>query len=160
MPVTNNQSGFTLIEAMITLVVFSVGLLGMAALQQGALRSSTSASWQSHAAWYAYDIADRMRSNRAAALNDDYSGADTDNPPSDPGCVQSGCSPNQLADTDIVSWAEQVAALPEGRGVITAGPVTGQFTVSVIWGESGEGCDPDNADAYDGQACYRLMVDI
>ena len=54
------------------LVVLSVGLLGIAALQMTSLRNNRGAHLRSQAQVMAYDITDRMRANRNAALANAY----------------------------------------------------------------------------------------
>ena len=66
------QRGFTLIEAMVALVVLSIGLLGMASMQVGALRLSTSAYYRSIAATKASELAERMRANLPGVYDNDY----------------------------------------------------------------------------------------
>src|SRR5690606_37316619 len=61
--------GFTLIEVLIALVVMSVGLLGLASLQTNTLAFNRDAYLRSQATALAYDIIDRMRANRDAAVN-------------------------------------------------------------------------------------------
>lgn len=58
--------GFSIIEVLVALVILSVGLLGLAALQAEGLRGSSSAIQRTAAVNLASDIADRMRANRAA----------------------------------------------------------------------------------------------
>src|SRR6185295_1538044 len=64
--------GFTMIEVLVSLVVLSIGLLGVAALQLTSLRSNHSSAMRSQATFLAYDIIDRMRANRAAAIAGKY----------------------------------------------------------------------------------------
>jgi type IV pilus assembly protein PilV len=91
--------GFTLVEALVALVVLSIGLLGVAALQLTSLRANTSASSRSQATFLAYDITDRMRANRTAAINDAYNidfGEET------------ATSPTTVAEKDLQDWIERV----------------------------------------------------
>jgi len=67
-----NEQGFTLIEVLVALVILSVGLLGLAALQTGGLRNNNSALIRSQAVLAAEDILDRMRANRTNALGENY----------------------------------------------------------------------------------------
>src|SRR5262245_50380565 len=60
------QSGMTLVEVLVTLVLISVGLLGIAALQLTTLKSNKDAYVRSQASALAGDILDRMRANTAA----------------------------------------------------------------------------------------------
>ena len=55
------QKGLSLIEVMITLAVFSFGLLALAALMASGLKYNASALHRSYATGQAYDMADRIR---------------------------------------------------------------------------------------------------
>ena len=59
----NKNTGFTLIEVLIAMIILAVGLLGLAGLQATSLRNNQSAYNRSVATQLAYDIADRMRAN-------------------------------------------------------------------------------------------------
>lgn len=59
------QSGFSMIEVLIALVVLAVGLLGVALLQTVSLRYSQSANYRTKAVNLAYDWLDQVRANRA-----------------------------------------------------------------------------------------------
>lgn len=58
-----SEIGSTLIEVLIALLVLSVGLLGLAALQLNALRGVSDSSQRSQATWILQDIAERIRAN-------------------------------------------------------------------------------------------------
>lgn len=64
-----NLAGFTIIEVLVTLIVLSVGLLGMAALQITGIRSATGATSRTQATLMADDIVERMRANVVAVDN-------------------------------------------------------------------------------------------
>ncbi len=57
------QSGFSLLEVLISLFVISVGLLGLGSLQVTSLKGAANAHSRTTATMYAMDIADRMRAN-------------------------------------------------------------------------------------------------
>ncbi len=57
------QTGSSLIEVLVTLLVFSVGLLGLAAMQLNALQGSADSGQRSQAVWLAQDMAERIRAN-------------------------------------------------------------------------------------------------
>jgi type IV pilus assembly protein PilV len=124
---SGRQSGFTLVEAMVSVLILSLGLLGVAALQTKSLSSSFTASQRSQAILAAADIADRMRSNRIAidlAQLVNYSNV----APADNSCrevhyghlhVPASCTPIQLAADDLFDWQAQVTAmLAGGVGVV------------------------------------------
>lgn len=66
------QRGLSLLEILISVLVLSVGILGMATLQLQALKSNQSALTRTEATQYAYMITDMMRANRSAALLGQY----------------------------------------------------------------------------------------
>lgn len=55
------QTGFTLIEILVTVIVLSIGLLGLAGLQATSFKFNSTAYQRSQATSLAYDIADRIR---------------------------------------------------------------------------------------------------
>lgn len=154
------QSGFGLIEALVALFVFSIGLLGVIAMQANSLKDNRGALWQSQAVWAAYEIADRMRANIAGLEVNEYDATDTATLPTDPLCILTGCTPADLADTDILEWAGNISALPSGRGMITR---TGsQYEIKVMWDERGDGatgtgCDPNSASDL---ACVEVNLEL
>ena len=64
--------GFTLVEVLITNIVMSVGLLGIAGLQLTSLKNNDSAYLYSISALYSYSLIDYMRANRKSAIAGNY----------------------------------------------------------------------------------------
>ena len=136
------QKGLSLIEVMITLAVFSFGLLALAALMASGLKYNTSALHRSYATSQAYDMADRMRANRLgldAGYYNDLSETDTD-----PDCIESGCTPEQMAHYDTWQWnTDNARLLPEGAGTVSLkSSDSGIYTITVAWNDDR---DPDTA---------------
>jgi type IV pilus assembly protein PilV len=69
MTFSNRQSGVTLIEVLISLLILGIGVLGAAALQLNALKYTDSATLNSQASFIAYDMMDRIRANPAGNYN-------------------------------------------------------------------------------------------
>ena len=123
----NKQQGFTLLEVLIALLVLSIGLLGLAALQTTGLRSNQMATMRTLATQMTYDMTDRMRANPGGLAQ--YVIATNETPAN-----------VTRADIDLTEWRTQVARLPGGLSRITqsAGPpVTHEITV--FWDEERKG---------------------
>jgi type IV pilus assembly protein PilV len=151
-----SAAGFTLLEILIALVVLSIGLLGIAALQGVGLRTSHGAQLTSQASVLAYDIADRIRANPQSLAT--YNGRTTDtvncdNPPTAP-----------LHEADLAEWSCAVRALlPNGTGGIVGTEVSAviggvtrtitTYTITLEWTDRQleEGDDPWR---------YQLVIEI
>ena len=106
--------GFSLIEVLITILIFAIGLLGLAALQAVSMRSNQSANFRTQATALAYMMIDRMRANGEAVLRGDYLAGMT------AGSCSAAPADTPIAAHDIAAWRQQLACqLPDGRGAIT-----------------------------------------
>ena len=63
----SSNSGFSLLEILISIVILSVGLLGVVGLQAAALKANREALHQSSASRYGREISEMMKGNRAIA---------------------------------------------------------------------------------------------
>ncbi len=115
------QRGATLIEALVALLLLSIGLLGVAGLQINALQGSRTAHVRSQASVLAYYIADRMRANRDSALKGEYDMTF--------GTTPSGSTINKV---DLIAWKAELAnTLPAGDGELL---ITGNIVlIRVRW---------------------------
>jgi type IV pilus assembly protein PilV len=68
----NKIAGVSLVEVLVTLVLTSVGLLGVAALQVTSLKGNKEAYIRSQASVLAADILERMRANYAGFRSGEY----------------------------------------------------------------------------------------
>lgn len=142
--------GFSLVEALVALVVMSIGMLGIAALYVESLRSGTSALLRSQAVALASDMADRIRANPTAGTG--YAKGVDDNGTVTAACTGSTgtCTVAQMASTDIAQWAQLLddrqddptkgpLGLPSGRGTVVVTNATPRvYTITVSWTESGQ----------------------
>jgi len=140
-------AGFTLIEVLVALLVLSIGLLGLAALQSTTLQFNQSAYLRSQATNLAYDVIDRMRANRQAALDGAYDG---DFVLPAPACNTVLPADASVAQLDVAAWRNALACtLPAGTGFIDVN-ADGTATVRVCWDESlGAQCDEDDPQTFD-----------
>jgi type IV pilus assembly protein PilV len=133
--------GFTMVEMLVALVVLAVGMLGVAGLFVISLRSGGTAISRMQAVNLASDMADRIRSNRRAGTA--YTRTGTNH--NCVGAAAVNCTPEQMAETDVFLWRQQIAAaFPGGRAagtvefVASATPTTPSvYTVTLAWREQG-----------------------
>ncbi len=133
------QSGTTLIEVLITVVLVSVGLLGLAGLQLTTVQNTNSAGERFEATTLARDILERMRANRQQALNGQYNLAMGDDP----------AAANLVGD-DLDAWMAALAVLPQGDGSVDVDD--GVVTIEVEWTDAS---DDNAADARDMSVFLR-----
>mgnify|MGYP003575859915 FL=1 len=125
----DKQSGATLIEVAITVLILATSLLAMATLQTRSLQFNQSAFMRSQANIHAYDIMDRMRINRGIDSENRLAAytADYDDDPSG----------NALATADVADWRERLEKdLPDGEGRIACVQATRICTISIRWKDS------------------------
>lgn len=107
------QRGLTVIEILVTLLVLSVGLLGLAALQGFSLQAGQVSYLRTQATNIGYEVADFARANRSIA-----------------------------SSAFLEALADELAAdrLPEGTASVNLNNATGELTVDVTWlDDRGEG---------------------
>ena len=136
----NSQRGVSLVESMITLLILSIGLLGIAALQITSMQQNASSFRHSQAVWIGYNMADRIRANFNQFPG--YAGIDTSTGYSQD-CISGACNTNQMITSDAADWTTQIQNLPGGRGTVTGD--TSQLIITVMWddestGATGTGC--------------------
>lgn len=153
---TRNRAsgGFTLIEIMVALLIFSIGLLGLAMLQATSLKFNNDSYMRTQATILAYDLIDRMRANKVAADAGNYcitsvAPCTTTAPPGTAEtCADTaaGCDSSQrVAAYDITYWydlqlkflsqaasrsslARTATTTPSGKNIF-------QYTITMRWKE-------------------------
>ena len=118
------NSGFSLVEVLVSIVILAVALLGTAGLMASSLRNTNTAYYRSQATVLADDILDRMRANLEAARDDGEYDIDVG-----PVCAASGGMPQY----DCTEWTTNVAnTLPRGEGIVAVNGV-GVVTITINW---------------------------
>lgn len=132
MRIPMKQSGFTMLEVLVALLVLAIGLLGLAGLMTSSMRNNLSASHRTQATWMAYDIIDRMRANREGAVKGDYA------MPMGAGAACLAAVPvGTVSAQDIAAWKNQLAcSLPAGNGSIDVNAGTRTATILIQWNDS------------------------
>ncbi|WP_447554337.1 type IV pilus modification protein PilV [Vreelandella sp. EE22] len=112
------QLGLSLLESLIAMLIMSIGLLGVVALQTQALSQQRSAYLDTQATNMAQDMLDRIRANKRQASAYQL------------GSGQSS-SGTGLVARDTAEWVSDLeAVLPQGQGAITVDLPDVSVTVS------------------------------
>ena len=141
--------GFSMIEVMIAVLVLSLGLLGMAALQSVSLRYNQSANYRTQATNLAYEFIDTARSYsdrdlaNLVALVQNFTNWSQ--------MCEIGAQPDYACDSsadalncDRARWAQKICrTMPNGRGqvVLDTSLAAPQITVRLCWNDD-RGLDP------------------
>ena len=144
-----------MLEVLIAVLVFSLGMIGLAGLMIFAIQSNHVAYLRTQATFLAHNMAARMGANSAGLWNGDYNITTILAPGTaiTTTCA-AGCSPADLATHDIQAWSQQVNTfLPAAKGSITCGttglsttpagtqvdmrpPYGGSCTMTLKWNEA------------------------
>lgn len=131
-----SQIGASMLEVLISLVLVSVALLGIAGIQVSAIKDSQGSQFRTVAVVLAADISECMQANGIAAVAGQYAVGAGVATSSSANCAAAGCDSSQLANYNLNQWQAAVAAqLPQGSWQIThsttGNPST--YTIVVSW---------------------------
>jgi type IV pilus assembly protein PilV len=108
----NRGRGFVLLEALVALLIFSMGALALMGLQVTMLHAQTGSKFRADAAFLANDLIGTMWS-------------DAKNLPSYVSCA---------THAPCAAWSTKVASLlPSGASTLTVNGTTGQVTIAISW---------------------------
>lgn len=145
-----DQAGFTLIELLVSVLILAFGLLGIGGMMGFTLKANSSSFLKQQSVQAAYNIIDRMQSNKVAAAGGSYNMSNlvtTSATPAPPtaftvDCSSVACTPAQMAIYDISNWVTTDLALklPNGCASVLVGTVNANgnypVTVTVQWDDS------------------------
>jgi type IV pilus assembly protein PilV len=163
-PTMQRERGFTLLEVLVSLVIMVFGLLGLIGLQAFTQVSTFESYQRGQALILAYDMADRISTNRGSALCYDltsravWAGMPATNPV--PTCVAAvgTAATRAIANTDLAAWdaalkgagevtgGAQVGGILGARGCITFDATTNSYRVAVAWQGMAPTIAPNTAD--------------
>lgn len=164
----NNSTGFTLLEVMIAMVIFSIGLLGLAGIQAVALKNNNSAYTRTVTMQLAYNMADVLRAstNNEGNIISAFDTVTTAIPGTAPtSCVQKDgggapdCTETDLSSFEIYHWKKRIEKeLASGLGSISKNADV--YTITIMWddehtGATGTACGTDSAVDL---KCYTLEI--
>ncbi len=122
------QTGASLLEVLVSVLILAIGMLGIAALQSISLRNTQSASERSAAVIQSYAMLDMMRANRNAARAGQYNQGLRCEAPEDPAASR--------IDGD---WDRWIAQLQESMGPTACGEIdcgANDCEITVQWNDS------------------------
>ncbi len=88
-------------------MIVAIGLLGLASMQLHGMQGNSGALTRTQASFIANDIATRMRVNKLAMDNNDYSSADYNRSCAAlarPDCLTTSCTSSEIAQVDIADF--------------------------------------------------------
>jgi type IV pilus assembly protein PilV len=134
-PGVNSQRGITLIESLAALMILSLAVLGLLAVQVRVLAQTQTSVRRGQAVRLIEDFAERIKSNPGGAAQLPRYVADWDTMPAAPAdCRQRPCLPDDLAQWDLATWKRNLAtALPLGKATVFAAPGGRQLGVVIGW---------------------------
>lgn len=167
------QRGFSLLELLVSLVVFSIGLLGIAGLQMLSKQSAHESLQRTIASQVAYGLLEDMRTNGSGisvyvAANDLGGGTLNALPVSSCRDPNTPCSPAQKAVHDLSFWeqvvdgAQEIGVEGQAGGVLfptvcvdgPGGGIAGVYAVSVAWRGNVELISPETSQCGAGSGNY------
>jgi type IV pilus assembly protein PilV len=120
------QKGVGLIEILVTILILSFGLLGVAGLLTKGVANASSTEARSKANQLIADMADRIRANSAGALSATS--------PYLTGYGSTLPSTSTIAGQDVVTWKAAISSqLPQGQGSITQVLADRKMIISIRW---------------------------
>lgn len=138
LPRSLRQSGFTLIEVLVSVLVFSFGVLGMVNLQANAIKMATDAQQRAEATFLADQLLARMLiADQTTAASFAHNPAGT-----------TSCAPTIAPSTNpsVLEWLQEVTetfprATANDQQIIVSGTPANEVTVKLCW-KNGENDDP------------------
>ncbi|WP_207063834.1 type IV pilus modification protein PilV [Motiliproteus sp. SC1-56] len=161
--------GYTLIEILVAILVFGLGVIGVAALSATSQKASNSAYQAMLATWKAHEMMEMIRANAdQARSSSDYNHALGASLPTDHDCTAdasngyspSNCTPSQMAKDDLRQWLQSLSAtqgLLAGSGAVSS--AANSYRITVLWdsGAQGQACADYPAATL---SCLKLEFDL
>jgi len=153
--INKNKKGFTLIEVMIAIVIFSFGLLGVAGVMTVSVKNNHNGYMRSQAVILAQSVVDMMRRNHWAVWQNAYNGTFSGVIDTRSICSSGACNCTEIANRDTAKWGSMISqSLPASQGVIACAPIgvagadgacgraetpyLGVCTITITWNESNQ----------------------
>ncbi|WP_205287725.1 type IV pilus modification protein PilV [Luteibacter yeojuensis] len=154
-PSPRAQRGVSMIEVLVAVLIFTIGLIGLGGLLITATKSNASALVRTQVTFLANSMADRMRANPLGLWNAKYDSTNYPISGTLPVCDASkGCAPADVALRDQIVWSQQLkdslpavgptsiqcvkgANPPDSSLYSKRPPYNGTCTMTITWAERG-----------------------
>lgn len=158
------HQGFTLIEVLVSLLIMTLGIVGVLKMQTQSLKSNQRAYFRTQADLLSRDMLARMQANKVAAREGEYEYTSTSKPSSAADCQTTECSATQLAKWDLYQWYEQVESqLPEGSATVEKFNGDNRYLISIRWDDyrTSQTLDTQNCGNESGKIlCWGTVVQL
>ncbi|NYZ66150.1 type IV pilus modification protein PilV [Endozoicomonas sp. SM1973] len=179
------QQGVGIMEILISILVLSIGLLGLAGMQAVGLKNNNQSFDRSYAVFLANNILDRIRANPNADYTTNLNTAPSVAANS---CETGACNASQLRDYDLAQWkcllgrfnsngncatltiggdgqeAQVEGLLSDGTGSIarTVAGGTVRYTITIEWADPTNVTDPNDPanTGVNNRSSYSMVTDI
>lgn len=128
------NSGVTLIEVLVTVIIVAIGFLGLLGTQLISAKNIYGSGYRSLATIYASEMADQLRA-ASTQINPQVF-----DPSNSSGC-ESNCEVNDIIQERISAWQTKIAAptinggLPNGTGAVEFNTAENNYRVLILWDE-------------------------
>ena len=162
------QSGITMIEVLVAVLILAIGLLGVAGLQSISLKNTADVFFEQQAMSSAQDLTNRIMANQDAASSGDYADAPPTAAPSTD-CSSTACSSAEMAAWDLWQWNDALTngfgSPPSAAASVTWDSAKEAYEIAITWDANGAGSSytaptcssTNNAAAGCNFAVYRVM---
>jgi type IV pilus assembly protein PilV len=138
-----HQQGVTLVEVLVSVLILSLGMLGLASLQALTLKSQQGSWARAAATVITQDFAERVRSNPGATnpavspqpylYTATWASQQSNKPTLTSLCQTQICNTTQLADEDKNNLRVSVLGQLPGAGLYVTGLPNNTYSVTVMW---------------------------
>jgi len=139
MSVISRQRGVSIVEALVAMVVLSVGMLGIAGLYLQSVQSNRTAQTRTIAVQLINDMADRIRSNHSAMANYAMTLGSVPTTPTT-NCSTATCTPALLAVYDLSSWYQN--GVGSATHLLPKGPDGSNAQLGIVYTAGATSADP------------------
>jgi len=159
--------GVGLIEVLISLVIISIGLLGLAGLQMGSMQKLQQARYQNALTTALDDLSGRIIANKSLAKSGYFTFSTLNGesaPTKDSSCIAAkNCNDSQTALNELAIWYQTAAAtLPSLRFAVAttlnSSTSSARMTINLTWDAELTGTGSADCSGNDGHACARSQL--